>query len=57
LSDIVLRRTGIATLGNPGEDILRKVAAVAARELGWDDRKTEDELCRTAEELKIPGRD
>jgi len=57
LSDIVLRRTGIATLGNPGEEIMRKVAAIAARELNWDDRKTEEEYRSTMELLKIPGRE
>jgi len=57
LSDIVLRRTGIATLGNPGEEIMRKVAAIAARELNWDDRKTEEEYRSMMELLKIPGRE
>ncbi len=55
LSDIVLRRTGIATLGNPGEDILHKVAAVAARELGWDKKKKEREYRAVVELLAIPG--
>lgn len=57
LDDIVLRRTGIATLGNPGDAILRKVAAVAARELGWDGARMERECRETAEGLKIPGRE
>ena len=39
LSDIVLRRTGIATLGNPGNEVLEKVALSAAKELGWDDKR------------------
>jgi glycerol-3-phosphate dehydrogenase len=55
LSDIVLRRTGIATLGNPGGEILRKAAAVAARELNWNDEKAEDEYRSTVELLKVPG--
>jgi glycerol-3-phosphate dehydrogenase len=54
LSDIVLRRTGIATLGNPGEATLKKVAAIAARELGWDKAKLEQEYRETVEGLKIP---
>ena len=32
LSDIIMRRSGIGTLGNPGENVLRKVANVAAQE-------------------------
>jgi glycerol-3-phosphate dehydrogenase len=57
LSDIVLRRTGIATLGNPGGDILRKVANVAARELGWDDARTGKEYQDVVDGLKIPGKE
>lgn len=37
LSDIVLRRTGIGTLGHPGKEVLAKVADIAQKELGWDD--------------------
>ena len=54
LSDIVMRRTGIGTLGNPGEDILRKVAAVAAKELNWDVEKVEQEIKATVDLIKIP---
>jgi glycerol-3-phosphate dehydrogenase len=55
LSDIVMRRTGIGTLGNPGEDILRKVAAVAARELQWNANRVEQEISGTVNLLKLPG--
>ncbi|HOO44738.1 MAG TPA: glycerol-3-phosphate dehydrogenase/oxidase, partial [Deltaproteobacteria bacterium] len=55
LSDIVLRRTGIATLGNPGADILKQVAAVAAKELGWDKNTLKREIAHTEGLLKIPG--
>ncbi len=54
LSDIVMRRTGIGTLGNPGEEVLRKVADVAARELRWDKEKTEKEIAAVVHLLKIP---
>ena len=54
LSDIVMRRTGIGTLGNPGEDVLRKVAAVAAKELNWTAEKMEQEIKATVNLLKIP---
>ena len=37
LNDIVLRRTGIATIGSPGETILRRVAETVAPDLGWDE--------------------
>ncbi len=54
LSDIVMRRTGIGTLGNPGEAVLRKVADVAAKELRWDKEKTEKEIAAVVDLLKIP---
>ena len=54
LADIVMRRTGIGTLGNPGENILRKVANVAAKELNWDANKVEQEISDTVNLLKLP---
>jgi glycerol-3-phosphate dehydrogenase len=54
LSDIVMRRTGIGTLGNPGEDVLRKVANVAAKELQWDANRIEKEISDTVNLLKLP---
>ncbi|HON95397.1 MAG TPA: glycerol-3-phosphate dehydrogenase C-terminal domain-containing protein, partial [Deltaproteobacteria bacterium] len=54
LSDIVLRRTGIATLGNPGERVLEEVAVAAGRELGWDGRRIERELKETVKTLEVP---
>ncbi len=54
LSDIVMRRTGIGTLGNPGEDVLRKVAQVAAKELQWDQNRIEKEISDTVNSLKLP---
>jgi len=54
LSDIVLRRTGLATLGNPGKKVLRHIARIAARELGWDSVTLEREIAHTQGLLKIP---
>jgi glycerol-3-phosphate dehydrogenase len=44
LKDIMLRRTGTGTLGNPGKDIIGKIAAVAAEMLNWDSRRIEEEI-------------
>ncbi len=44
LPDIMLRRTGTGTLGNPGRTITEKVASVAAQLLGWDDRRKQTEI-------------
>ncbi len=35
LSDVLFRRTGLGTLGNPGDEIIEKVADVMAGELKW----------------------
>jgi glycerol-3-phosphate dehydrogenase len=54
LQDIVLRRTGIATLGNPGEAVLRRVAMAVAADLGWDEARIQQEVDKTMAFLKIP---
>jgi glycerol-3-phosphate dehydrogenase len=54
LSDIVMRRSGIGTLGNPGDEVLQKVAAVAARELNWDEGKVKQEIEAVTNLLKLP---
>lgn len=54
LLDIVLRRTGTATLGHPGGAVLERVAAVAARELNWDDQRRREELAAADAFLRVP---
>ncbi|HEX6616947.1 MAG TPA: glycerol-3-phosphate dehydrogenase/oxidase [Gemmatimonadales bacterium] len=44
LADVVFRRTGLGTAGHPGDEVLERVAALAARELGWDAARRETEL-------------
>ena len=44
LRDIMLRRTGIGTLGNPGQAVIDKVAALAAGMMGWSDKRKEEEI-------------
>ena len=55
LLDIVLRRTGIATLGNPGEAVLKQVAATVAPELGWDNGHIADEVQAAMDFLSLPA--
>lgn len=55
LLDIVLRRTGTATLGHPGKAILAQIAAVAAAELNWDDKRRRKELETADTFLRVPG--
>ncbi|NIA13797.1 MAG: FAD-dependent oxidoreductase [Nitrospiraceae bacterium] len=37
VDDVLFRRTGLGTLGPPGDDVVARVAAIMAEELGWDD--------------------
>ena len=48
LDDIVMRRTELGSAGHPGNDALRVAAAIAARELDWDEQRTSDEVSRVA---------
>lgn len=44
LKDIMLRRTGTGTLGNPGRDIIDKIVGIAAEMLNWDRQKSDEEI-------------
>jgi glycerol-3-phosphate dehydrogenase len=44
LDDVLFRRTGIGTLGNPGEDAIKKCADLMGKMLGWNDRDKEREI-------------
>ena len=55
LSDIIMRRTGIGTLGNPGEQVLRRVAQLAAIELKWSDKKLQFEMDEMQKIFQTPG--
>ncbi len=44
LSDIVIRRTGLGAAGHPGAQAVRTCAAIAARELGWDEERLSEEV-------------
>ncbi|PSO50404.1 MAG: glycerol-3-phosphate dehydrogenase/oxidase [Cyanobacteria bacterium QH_1_48_107] len=44
LSDVVFRRTELASAGHPGNEVLRTCAEIMSAELGWSRSKTEAEL-------------
>jgi glycerol-3-phosphate dehydrogenase len=44
LRDIMLRRTGIGTLGNPGTAVIDKIASLAAGMMGWSEKRREEEI-------------
>ena len=54
MTDILLRRTGIGTLGHPGEEVLQKVMDIAARELDWDEIRIEQEWKTAEKALNVP---
>ncbi len=54
LLDILIRRTGIGTLGHPGDEALERIAQVAARELNWDRSRADLELERAHQALAVP---
>ena len=54
MEDIVLRRTGLGTLGNPGNRVLWRIAGVAANELNWNIIKRIKEFIKIKRRLEIP---
>jgi glycerol-3-phosphate dehydrogenase len=44
LADVVFRRTGLGSAGDPGPGALEAAARIAAQELGWNEARTNDEL-------------
>jgi glycerol-3-phosphate dehydrogenase len=57
LNDIILRRTGLGTLGHPGRQVLRAVAHTAARELDWDQARKDREIDSAEVALLVPGKE
>ena len=44
LRDVLLHRTGIGTLGYPGDEIFTKVVNLLKEELNWDETRTQTEI-------------
>ena len=47
LADVVWRRTELGSGGNPGEPVLRAVADLLAKELGWSEQREREEIEQT----------
>ena len=54
LSDILFRRTGIGTLGNPGKAVVEKIASVAGAYLNWDEQKRKSEIRHVMKRFRLP---
>jgi glycerol-3-phosphate dehydrogenase len=44
LTDVIFRRTGLCTLGNPGDDVIERVADMMAKELKWKKARRNAEI-------------
>jgi glycerol-3-phosphate dehydrogenase len=44
LADVVFRRTELGSSGHPGETTLKECAAISAKELNWNEERTQREL-------------
>jgi len=57
LDDVIFRRTGLGTLGHPGVPVIKQVAELMGRELGWDETALAKEISGTVRLFEtIPGR-
>lgn len=54
LTDVLLRRTGIGRLGDPGERVLRRAAEIMADARGWDDARTAGETDAARAAVRLP---
>ena len=54
LADVVFRRTGLGTLGHPGEPALERCAAIMAARLGWSDAQRAEQLRSTRDCFPVP---
>jgi glycerol-3-phosphate dehydrogenase len=48
LDDVFFRRTGLGTLGSPGEETIARVAGIMQRELDWTDAEKDRQTAKTA---------
>jgi len=55
LKDIFFRRTGLGTLGDPGDAVINKVADLSATELGWDEDRKQREVAQVKQALQLPA--
>jgi glycerol-3-phosphate dehydrogenase len=54
LTDVLLDRTNIGRLGDPGDEILGRSADIVAKELGWDEARRGKELDVARAAVRLP---
>ena len=55
LADVVFRRTGLGTIGDPGDDCLRRCAEIMGQCLGWKEPRRREEVERTQMLFAVRG--
>ena len=53
LEDVIFRRTGLGTVGNPGEAVLLRCATLMGRELGWSPQRIDQEVKQTLSRFPV----
>jgi glycerol-3-phosphate dehydrogenase len=53
LDDVVFRRTGLGTVGHPGELALSRCAGIIGTRLGWSAERIADEVRQTARQFPV----
>lgn len=53
LTDVVLRRTGLGTVGDPGEQCLARCAAIMAHDLGWTAAAQAEQVRQVRASLRV----
>ena len=57
LEDIIFRRTGMGTLGNPGDEVLSSIADIAAAHSGWEETRKAKSVRSEVLASQPPGKD
>jgi glycerol-3-phosphate dehydrogenase len=53
LDDVLMRRTGIGTLGRPSDAVIDRVVDLMAGELGWDATRRQAEIDRALDRFPV----
>lgn len=53
LTDVIFRRTGLGTVGNPGDACLNRCADIMAARLGWTDQERQEQLQQTRQHFQF----
>ena len=53
LTDVLFRRTGVGTVGHPGDACLRRCAAIMGSRLGWTDAMRDDQISHARAQFPI----